>query len=202
MQNVTTEAATALPTPTVPHAAALTLDPELQERLAALEAERERRRVFQERVWRERRVLFPLLAIALMGFLNFGRARVVGRSMEPQYHDGDSLIMLKSFKYFSPLKPGDIVIIRMRSGRMEGQDIVKRVVYIQNQQGDAPWPKTVSTAIGNVPLRLFFGREMAGFVTVPRDTVMVLGDNVRNSTDSRDFGPVPVKDILGKVVGR
>ena len=34
------------------------------------------------------------------------------------------------------------------------------------------------------------------------DGVTVLGDNPAASTDSRDFGPVPVGDVLGRVVRR
>ena len=35
---------------------------------------------------------------------------------------------------------------------------------------------------------------------VPADSVFVVGDNVDASLDSRDFGPVPDREIVGKVV--
>ena len=35
---------------------------------------------------------------------------------------------------------------------------------------------------------------------VPKDYLVVLGDNIRNSEDSRVFGPVPIRDVLGVVV--
>ncbi len=35
---------------------------------------------------------------------------------------------------------------------------------------------------------------------VPSGQVFVLGDNRPNSRDSRDFGPIPVTSIIGKVV--
>lgn len=39
-------------------------------------------------------------------------------------------------------------------------------------------------------------------VIVPKDHVYVLGDNRINSTDSRNFGCVPIKKIEGKVAFR
>jgi signal peptidase I len=35
-------------------------------------------------------------------------------------------------------------------------------------------------------------------VTVPRDSLFVLGDNRHNAVDSRSFGPVPFASVVGK----
>lgn len=41
-------------------------------------------------------------------------------------------------------------------------------------------------------------RQTCGPVTIPEDSVLVLGDNRINSEDSRYFGVVPIDDIIGK----
>jgi len=49
--------------------------------------------------------------------------------------------------------------------------------------------------------RLYDGaKNFAQFrqLVVPAGTVFVLGDNMTNSEDSRNFGPIPVKDIVGR----
>lgn len=38
--------------------------------------------------------------------------------------------------------------------------------------------------------------------TVPKGHVWIAGDNTSNSTDSRDYGPVPLAMVRGKVIAR
>ena len=39
-------------------------------------------------------------------------------------------------------------------------------------------------------------------VTIPEDMVFVLGDNRPRSSDSREFGPIPIDNIIGQVFYR
>ena len=182
------------------------LDPELETRLVLMEQERIRQERWRTRVWRERRALLLLLFLVLLLLPNFRMARVVGRSMEPQFVDGQSLLVWKSWRRFSPLKPGDIIVFRHGDARLKGQELVKRVWFVQNAQGNARWPDVVPTSRGpRSPSDYFPVYVLRNPPTTPfpsRGTIWVVGDNFDNSFDSRDFGPIRVESILGKVILR
>jgi signal peptidase I len=175
-------------------------DPELEARLRKVRDEEAARERHRRLVRLERIVLVPALAIALLAWPNLGTAKVVGKSMEPTYSTGDTLIVLKTFRWFSPIKPGDVVVVRMKHGNIQGEDIVKRVVYIQNERGDAPWPKLLHSGRRKLPSIELFPDQVTGKDPVPRKGVMVMGDNLPKSMDSREFGAIADYEIIGKVI--
>ncbi len=71
--------------------------------------------------------------------------------------------------------PGDVV---------EGRD---GSVFVNSVRLVEPYLKQPE-----LPIRPF------GPVTVPADSLFVMGDNRRASQDSRFFGPIPVDDVVGK----
>ena len=178
------------------------MGPDLATSLPDARSRAEASQSLQARILRERRVLIPLLLLSLLAWPNFGVAKVDGRSMEPTYHTGDTLYLLKSYRYFSPVKIGDVVIVHLRHGKSAGEVIVKRVVFVQNAAGNAPWPERIVTKFGELPARALFSTFVDKREAVPPKGVMVLGDNLLNSMDSRDFGPVLGSEIDGKVMNR
>jgi signal peptidase I len=122
--------------------------------------------------------------------------------MAPTYRDGDMLVV----DGLSVGVPGperhDVVII---TNPHTGQLLVKRVAAVAGDQvGIADGVLVVN---GNpVPERYVDQNLMDsvyfGPVTVPQGAVFVLGDNRSNSIDSRDFGPVPVADVRGRVLAK
>lgn len=72
--------------------------------------------------------------------------------------------------------------------------LIKRVAYL-------PWLSYLRwTASFFAGVEDYFD-HMQGCSVVPRGRVVVLGDNRPNSEDSRHFGPVAMRDIIGKVIG-
>lgn len=130
----------------------------------------------------------------------FQVARVEGRSMEPTLEDQDRLVVNKFAYQLHDPRVGDIVML-LHPGNPK-QTLVKRVVA---EPGD-----TVAFREGLVlrngalvaedfipaNLRSHENREA---VAVPDGYYFVLGDHRNNSSDSRTFGPVPMKYILGRI---
>lgn len=130
--------------------------------------------------------------------------KVSGHSMDNNFHDGDYLITNKLAKKFSNLQRGEVVILQ--NPRNPDQVFIKRIVglpgerikilnghvYINDQSlAEFYLPPNLQTSGGT---DLVEGEEK----TIPLSFYFVMGDNRRNSSDSRDFGPIPEKLIIGQ----
>jgi signal peptidase I len=124
--------------------------------------------------------------------------------MDTTLHDGDRVLVNKlSYRLHDPNR-GDVVVLKTIEGAGE-RDLIKRVVglpgetleyrncvlYIDGQELIEPYldPAVVTpTNCGGDQPKL----------TVPNDTVFVMGDNRGGSKDSRDIGPIQYSDLLGR----
>lgn len=123
-------------------------------------------------------------------------------SMEPTLRVGDRILVAKFYYRLAPIQRGDVIVFRYPLN--PGKDFVKRVVGLP---GD-----TVELRSGVV---LVNGRPRPdltpahGEASCPQDYgpkkveaahLFVMGDNRCNSEDSRFFGLVPVRNVVGKAV--
>lgn len=69
--------------------------------------------------------------------------------------------------------------------------IVDGIVYRNGEAADEPFVDPDSRGDGNW-----------GSMVVPTDSFFVLGDRRNNSSDSRHWGAVPRKHVIGKVTAR
>ncbi|MFF9677583.1 S26 family signal peptidase [Streptomyces eurythermus] len=102
------------------------------------------------------------------------RVKVVGWSMEPTLAPGSEVIARRVPPH--SLSNGDIVVLLAPDS---GQLIIKRIAAI----GGTPNPAAEGAA-GDVPDGM----------------VVLLGDNLDKSHDSRHFGCVPANQIMGRVI--
>jgi signal peptidase I len=147
--------------------------------------------------------------------------KIPSSSMEPTLQVGDHLLVNKFIygikfpfietKYFQFKKPqrGDIIVFIYPKDR--SKDFIKRVIgtegekvqivhnkiYIDDQLIDDPWGRYDERVPSTKYLQPM---ERFGPVTVPVNSVFVLGDNRDNSQDSRFWGFVNANEVKGKAL--
>lgn len=155
-------------------------------------------------------ILFAVLLGLLIVTFVIQRNSVIGHSMDNTLNDSDQLIVEKVTKWFNGIQPGDIITIKTEDLPYHDGDIhiVKRVVgvpgdtieirnhaaYRNGQKLDEPYLRSGTVTD---PLNAQYSK-----VTLGTDQYYVLGDNRGNSTDSRVFGPVDKKMVIGEVLLR
>lgn len=158
------------------------------------------KRADRERFFDKTFLIMVLIAIAAAFFLRafvIQTIRVEGPSMQPTLYTGERVLVEKVSYLFSEPKRYDIVTCRY-----PGEDdlFVKRVIGLEGE--------TVSVKDGDVyingerleddPTEVRATADMDP-VQVPAGYVFVMGDNRKDSKDSRDpsVGPIPKEDIVG-----
>lgn len=131
---------------------------------------------------------------------------VIGISMEPNYHQGEYLLVNQLAYRLSPIKRGEVVVFKYKNDT--SRNYIKRIIglpkesvevkdgkiFIFNQENPNGFqleenyvPKDIET-FGNV------------FATLGDNEYFVLGDNryPNASSDSREWGVLPQNLIIGK----
>lgn len=165
----------------------------------------------------------PLVALFLTAFV-FQSYQVDGPSMESTLQPNDRLIVWKLPRTWAKItnhqyvpKRGDVVIFTASTtselSETPGKQLIKRVVGLP---GERVVVKNGTVTVYNkanpngfqpdrtLPYGDAIGTTSSEEIdyTIPNNSIFVLGDNRDNSLDSRMFGPVQTKDIVGKLVLR
>jgi signal peptidase I len=130
----------------------------------------------------------------------FQVARVDGLSMAPTLEDHDRLIVNKLVYELGDPRPGDIVMLYypLNPEKM----FVKRVIA---REGDRVQIIEGHVYVNDVPLHddyvppEFRSHDDWGPTVIQQGYYFVMGDHRNNSSDSRHWGQVPKKYIVGKV---
>ncbi|MGG4439997.1 signal peptidase I [Brevibacillus fortis] len=132
-----------------------------------------------------------------------------GESMAPTLSSNDQFLVDKTFYDSHPIQRGDIVIFQVEKDRQHVKRVIALpgetleykgdILYINNKVVDEPYLASAKNVAKKENLYL---TEDFGPITIPGDTIFVLGDNRLNSLDSRVIGPVHVNEILGKMTNK
>lgn len=157
------------------------------------------------RLRRTLREVFETILLALVLFLaiNFvsARVRVEFNSMYPNFHNGDYIIVNRlAYRWAEPQR-GDVVVFPYPNDPDE--DYIKRVIGLPGERIAIYAGKVyingqaLEEIYASEPIRLDMSERI-----VPPEHVYVIGDNRNASSDSREWGALPISDIIGKAVFR
>ena len=145
-------------------------------------------------------LLVKIAAMALSGWILFAQifmfTQCLGMGMFPAIEDGDLVLVYRLHRDY---QKGDVVlysngtenllgrIVALEDDRVMMDDTGVLVVNGNQQDGEIMYPTYTDS-----------GTEYP--FTVPKNSIYVLGDYRTQTEDSRDFGPIPMEDIQGKVI--
>jgi signal peptidase I len=141
-----------------------------------------------------------ILSVILFAAINTvsARIRVDGSSMEPTLHSGEFVIVNKlSYKFSEPMI-GDVIVFHFP--RDPEQEYIKRVIGLPGERVEI---RDGDVYVNDRPIEEdYIAADPAYDIIseVPEDSLFVLGDNRNNSSDSHNWGPVPLDFVVGKAV--
>ncbi len=152
-----------------------------------------------------RRFLVDVLETLVLSLLLFAainvvsaRIRVDGYSMEPNLHSGEFVIVNKlAYKFGSP-EIGDVIVFHFP--RDPKQEYIKRVIGLPGDEVVISNKQVVIN--GQILDEPYIAAQPVyqGSWTVAEDSLFVLGDNRNNSSDSHNWGLVPINSVVGKAL--
>jgi signal peptidase I len=154
-------------------------------------------------------VVIALVIVVPIRYFLFQPFWVKGPSMAPNFENGDYLIIDEiSYRLREPQR-GEVVVFR--NPRSQGQRFIKRIIGLP---GETIKFREGRVLISNgekefildesIYMPTLTQTEPRSFesITLKRDEYFLLGDNRRNSYDSRMFGSLPRENIIGRVIFR
>jgi signal peptidase I len=152
-------------------------------------------------------VKFTLIALLIVIPIRIFIAQpfiVRGASMEPTFQNGEYVIVDQLSYRFSEPERGDVIILRYPKD--ESVFFIKRVIGLPGETVELVGTTIlIQTKDGGAPLTLDQSyiqedhlQNEYGVYELGADEYFVLGDNRRESSDSRSWGVLPERDVIGK----
>jgi len=122
-------------------------------------------------------------------------------SMEPSLNVGDKVLINKLSYKFTSVKRGDIIAFH---SPIEEKDLVKRVIAVEGDEITLTSEAEIYINGEKIVEEYLSGSQDVSYINqtmeIGNNEVFVMGDNRKNSLDSRFFGEIPEDDIFGKFI--
>jgi len=152
-------------------------------------------------------VIIALVIVLPIRYFVFQPFIVKGASMEPNFHDGDYLVVDELSYRFREPERGEIIVFKYPID--QSQRFIKRIIGLPMEtielKGSTVYitDKFGNTTILNetdypIETSIFNGRKMS----LGKDEYFVLGDNRGHSFDSRSWGVLSKDFIVGRTIIR
>lgn len=155
-------------------------------------------------------IKFALIALLIVVPIRWFVAQpfiVRGASMEPTFLNGEYLIVDQLAYRFEEPARGDVII--MRYPKDPSMFFIKRIIGLPNETVEILGSRVVVDRPNAAPLSLdesFIPKERLqseyGVYELGPDEYFVMGDNRIESSDSRSWGALPKKDVVGRALVR
>lgn len=158
--------------------------------------------------WVKPLLIAAVLAIGIRTFL-FGPYKIPTGSMWPVLIEGDRIFVDKITYRFREPQRGDVIVFRYPLDRKK--DFVKRLVALGGEtleirEGQLQINGQRLEKPTSITERFYYNRSDWNFgkrgqvITIPEGGLFVLGDNSDQSSDSRNWGFVPRREVIGRAV--
>ena len=158
--------------------------------------------------WVKPLVIAAVLAIGIRSFI-IGPYKIPTGSMRPVLMEGDRIFVDKITYRFRAPRRGEVIVFRYPLDRKK--DFVKRLAglggeTLEIRDGQLYVDGEHLVRPGIFEKIFYYNREDWAFakrgqkIEVPGDYYFALGDNSAQSSDSRNWGFVPKKDVIGRAV--
>lgn len=159
-------------------------------------------------IWEVAKIVVLALVIVIpIRYFIFQPFIIDGSSMEPNFYDGDYLIVNEFTYRFSQPARGDVIVFHYPKD--PGRRYIKRVIGLPGETIEARDSHVFITKDGKTT-QLDESKYLPsdtriptfGPVLVEDGNYYVLGDNRQFSSDSHEWGPLPRSKIIGSVLFR
>jgi len=126
---------------------------------------------------------------------------ITSNSMEPTLKKGDR-VLVRRYRFSPSFLPPRGAIVMLKDPRDPNNWLIKRVIGLPKEVVTVAFGQVFINGQPLTELYLHQPTDSYWHGVVPEGCVFVMGDNRSVSDDSRDFGPVPLENLEGKVVLR